>query len=667
MLTRRNPAITAAKQILNVPNRMGQDAGEAFVRSPWRAWVRRQRYSLALALVAAAVFFGCMVSPPSLMDDIDASHAQLARNMIRSGDWVIPRLDGVPYVEKAPLPYWLIAVSYLIFGVHDWAARIPFALAAALLCWITARYGRWAFDSGGALKNSLAPDGAVPSRAGFYAGLVLATCVGLFLFTRTLLPDVMAALCVCIAFWAFQRALDEDAIAFAAERHPRRWAALLAAALGVGVMLKGLIALVVLMGGAMAYLAITRHLFRRETWRRLHMVSGACIFLIIAAPWHVLAALRLPPAFAFTLHSGPGQYHGFFWFYFINEHVLRFLGLRYPHDYNTVPRPAFWLFNLLWLFPWSVYLPAVVRLSYKPVDRAGRTRLLALCWISFLMLFFTFSTTQEYYSLPIYPALALLLGCAMNAQSTKESGGRWLKRSNRILGTISAAAAMAVAFVLYAVRRMPAPGDIAHALHQQNIQAYTLSLGHVRDLTINSFAYLRGPLVLAGLAFLVGAAGAWLLPGRRAFAAIAVMMVLFFHASRLALVVLDPYLSSRPLAEALRRAPEGPLIVDGDYYPFSSVFFYSDRTALLLNGRMNNLEYGSYAPGAPSVFIDDQKFEHLWASPLCYYLVTDGTRIKPLGRLAGAANLHVLAESGGKFLLTNHLTSGETEIRSALW
>src|SRR6185437_8037293 len=70
---------------------------------------------------------------------------------------------------------------------------------------------------------------------------------------------------------------------------------------------------------------------------------------------------------------------GFFWFYFMNEHVLRFLGLRYPHDYNTVPRAAFWLLNLAWLFPWSAYFPAASKLSYKPVDRAGRTRLLALC------------------------------------------------------------------------------------------------------------------------------------------------------------------------------------------------------------------------------------------------------------------------------------------------
>lgn len=663
--TCKESAITAVKEILETPDRASPGTAVG-ARLP--EWLRRHRYDLGVVLIAVVVFFGGMVSPPSLMDDVDASHAQLARNMLQSGDWVIPRLDGVAYVEKAPLPYWMIAVSYLIFGVHDWAARIPFALAAVLLCWVTARYGRWAFDSAEQARPAFSSDGVAPSRAGFYAGLILATCVGLFLFTRILIPDAMVALCVCLAFWSFQRALNEEdpsveIAGIEAEPQPRRWAAVLAAALGVGVMLKGLIALVVPVGGALAYLAVTRQLFRRETWRRLHLVSGTGIFLAIAAPWHVLAALRLPPYFDFTMHSAPGQYHGFFWFYFINEHVLRFLGLRYPHDYNTVPRLAFWLLNLVWLFPWSVYLPAAMKLSYRPVDRAGRTRLLALCWAGFLMLFFTFSTTQEYYSLPIYPALALLLGCAMNRDSTS----RWLKTGARILGMITAAAAVIIAAVLYAVRRVPAPGDIARALHQQNLQAYTLSLGHLGDLTFKSFVYLRGPLALAGLAFLVGAAGAWLLPGRRAFAAVAVMMVLFFHASRLALVAFDPYLASRPLAEALRHAPQGRLIVDGDYYPFSSLFFYADRTALLMNGRMNNLEYGSYAPDAPSVFVDDQKFAQLWSSTACYYLAADGTRLKPLGRLAGAGNLHLLAESGGRFLFTNHLASGRTEIQSALW
>jgi hypothetical protein len=388
------------------------------------------------------------------------------------------------------------------------------------------------------------------------------------------------------------------------------------------------------------------------------------IFLLIAAPWHVLATLRMPPYFNFSMHSGPGEYHGFFWFYFFNEHLLRFLNLRYPRDYNTVPRLAFWLLNLLWLFPWSAYLPAAARLNYKPVDRAGRTCLLALCWAGFLMLFFTFSTTQEYYSMPIYPALALLLGCAMDEESKFVSFGSWT------IAVISTAAAAVIAAILFAVRHVPTTGDISSAL-QQHPESYTLSLGHMGDLTLQSFAYLRAPLILAGIAFLVGAVGGWL-RGRRAFIALAAMMVLFLHASRMALVVFDPYLSSRPIAEALLHAPTGQLIVDGAYYPFSSVLFYSNKNALLLNGRVNNLEYGSYAPGAPSVFIDDAAFLGLWSGTIRYYLVTDNSGFARLSALAGPARFHQIAESGGKFLFTNGLSSetadgSHMENKPALW
>jgi len=580
---------------------------------------------LGVLLVAGAVYLGCIVSPPSLMDDVDAVQAQIARNMLSSGDWVTARLDGVVYFEKAPLIYWVIAVFYKLFGVHDWVARIPIALSAMALAWLTAAFGVWAFGK----------------RAGFYAGLCMATCVGLFLFTRILIPDVMITFTVALAMWAFLRALEED------ERHPRFWAVLLAVSLGLGLLLKSLIGIVFPIAAGVIYLGITRQLFSRRTWQRLHPFTGALIVLVVAAPWHILATLRNPPYFAFTLHSGPGEYHGFLWFFFINEQLLRFLNLRYPRDYNTVPRLYFWLFHLLWLFPSSVYFPAIARLSYKPEDRAGRTRLLALCWAGFILVFFTFSTTQEYYSMPAYPAFALLLGSALVAE------GNWIRRGTRFLSVVAACAALAAIVILVLTRSLPAPGDISSAL-SSHPSAYTLSLGHMEDLTLSSFAYLRLPLAIAALAFCVGAVGTLIAKGHRAFLGAAVMMVLFFHAARLAMVVFDPYLSSRPLAEALRKSPEGTLVVDHHYYTFSSVFFYTNRTALLLNGRWNNLIYGAYAPGVPDVFIDNARFKQLWADPGRAYIVADQAALPRLEGLVGASGLIHVADAGGKTLLTNH-------------
>jgi 4-amino-4-deoxy-L-arabinose transferase-like glycosyltransferase len=579
---------------------------------------------LAVLLIAGAVYLGCIVSPPSLMDDVDAVQAQIARNMLTSGDWVTARLDGIPYMEKAPLIYWAIAVSYKLFGVHDWVARLPVALSAVALCWLTAAFGIWAFGE----------------RAGFYAGLCMSTGVGLFLFTRVQIPDVMLTLAVALALWAFLRALDEQ------EPHPRRWALVLAACLGVGLLLKSLIGVLFPVAAGAIYLFLTGQMFSAETWRRLRPFSGLLIAILIAAPWHILATLRNPPYFDLTFRSVPGEYHGFLWFFFMNEQVLRFLNLRSPRDYNTVPRLYFWLFHLLWLFPWSVYFPAVAKLSFKPADRAGRTRLLALCWTGFVLVFFTFSTTQEYYSMPCYPALALLLGSAMAL------GGNRVRLATRVISAVAACAAVAAIALLILVSHVPTPGDISTALNQRP-GTYTLSLGHMGDLTIPAFAYLRAPLAVAAAAFLVGALGTLRSTGRRAFLAAAFMMVLFFHAARLALVVFDPYLSSRPLAEALARAPAGRLIVDHHYYTFSSIFFYTNRSALLLNGRFNNLVYGSYAPGAPNVFIDDVQWKNMWLGPERCYLVASDFALPRLEKLVDKALLYVVAASGGKVVLTN--------------
>src|SRR5579864_2560005 len=420
---------------LSMDEKMANSSGvlgdaEGFITSQsWRVY-------LTVLLVSSIIYLGCIVSPPSLMDDSDAVLAQAARNMITSGDWVTPHLDGVPYLEKAPLYYWPIAVSFEIFGAHDWAARIPIALSTIGLALLTAAFGVWAFGR----------------RAGFYSGLCIGTCVGLFLFTRILIPDVLLTLMVALAMWAFLRSLEKE------ETHPQFWAFVLAASLGVGLLVKSLVAIIFPIAGAVIYLLLTKQFFFRRTWQRLHPIRGLFIMLLIAAPWHILATLRNPPYFSFALHSGPGEYHGFLWFYFINEQLLRFLNLRYPRDYDTVPRLWFWLFHFLWLFPWSVYLPAVSKLSFKPVDRAGQTRLLALCWTGFLLVFFTFSTTQEYYSMPCYPALALLVGSAM------AMGGDWVRRGTRVLAAIAACAGIACLAIFFAVRHLPTPGDISSAL-----------------------------------------------------------------------------------------------------------------------------------------------------------------------------------------------------------
>ena len=547
--------------------------------------------------------------------------------MLSSGDWVTARLDGVAYLEKAPLLYWMMATTFRVIGIHDWAARLPLALSSILLCWVTYRVGRWAFDD----------------EAGMYAGLALATGVGLFLFTRILIPDAILTLTITVAIYAWLRLLERD------ERDQYGWAFVLGGSMGLGLLLKGLIAIVFPVLAGILYLAVTHQLFSLAAWKRLHILLAATVMLVIAVPWHVLATVRNPPYFALSLHSGPGEYRGFFWFYFFNEHLLRFLNLRYPRDYNTVPRVLFWALNLVWLFPWAVYLLGAPTLSYAPATRAGRARLMALCWIGVVMVFFTFSTTQEYYSMPIYPALALLIGSALAV------GGRWIRMGSRILLGTTALLFVALAAILALVWSTHPEGDISTAL-AQNPDVYTLSMGHMLDLRLAAFAFLKLPLALAALAFGMASVALliWKNRLRTALLALAVCMIIFLQAARVALIDFDPYLGSYPLAVALEQSPPGGLIGANEYYAFSSVYFYTNRSALLLNGRAANLEYGSYAPGAPRIFIDDAKFTELWNSPSRWYLLVYGSTIPHTEQLVGGANIHVVKENGGNFLLTNH-------------
>jgi hypothetical protein len=232
-------------------------------------------------------------------------------------------------------------------------------------------------------------------------------------------------------------------------------------------------------------------------------------------------------------------------------------------------------------------------------------------------------------------------------------GGPWVQRGTRVLAVIAGCAAVVIFAILFLVRHVPTPGDISSAL-VPHPKAYKLSLGHMEDLTLQSFAYLRPPLWIAGIAFLIGALGSLRAIGLKSFMAATLMMVLFYHAARLAMVKFDPYLSSRPLAEVLMRSPEGTLITQGHFYPFSSVFFYANRDGLLWRGRRINLEYGSYAPGAANPFLDDQGLKDTWARPDRCYLFAFDTSVPELNDLIGADRLHLVGEGGGKLLFTNN-------------
>src|SRR6202030_218958 len=194
----------------------------------------------------------------------------------------------------------------------------------------------------------------------------------------------------------------------------------------LNVLTKGLIGVVFPCGIIFIFLLLARDL---RHLLKMRLFSSTLVFLLVAAPWHFLAALRNPPA---------GQAKGFLWFYFVNEHFLRYVGKRYPVDYGTFPLVLFWGMILVWLLPWSTFLPQAIGQVKLRLLRTAETRkspeaalLLFFVWAIVILLFFSFSTRQEDYLAPALPALALIVGNWL-ARESESAYGSDLARSARI-------------------------------------------------------------------------------------------------------------------------------------------------------------------------------------------------------------------------------------------
>jgi 4-amino-4-deoxy-L-arabinose transferase-like glycosyltransferase len=587
----------------------------------------------ALALVFLVVYVGSMFAPP-LLDDADATHAEAAREMFVTGDYVTLHVNGVRYLEKAPLPYWLVAFSYKIFGVSEFSTRVPMALSIMLLGMLGIYWGRRALGE----------------RAGIYAGLFVYTCAGVYLFTRILIPEVLLSLLIAAALYFFLTALEPDAPAW-------RWYAGYAA-MALGVLTKGLIALVFPCGAAFFFLLITGE-WRR--WREFRLISGFALFLAIAAPWHILAGLRNP---------GTGQHHGFLWFYFVNEHFYRFLGKRYPRDYNKLPARLYWSLHLVWLFPWSLYLPAAVRTAIQSrrekncrgeTDFTSHTRLLCWLWAGLVLTFFAISTNQEYYTFPAYLPILLLLadGIAQCERAQRENSARvgWLRSSAGALAVIGIVASAALLFGLWQSRNLPFEADIGRLLSQQDTSAYTLSTSHMLDLSYASFAALRLPAALAAAVLLAGPfLSSSLRVRRRHYAAtwaLGATMAVFLVAAHIALVRFGPYLSSKQLAHqiAIREQPGDKVMIYGDQAFGSSLLFYLRQPIDLVEGRTTSMWFGSTFADAPKIYLTDADLQRDWASSGRIFLFVPSYEKARVDRLL--PERFVVAEMSGKYVYSN--------------
>lgn len=586
------------------------------------------------------IFFASLFAPP-LLDDADATHANAARHMALSGDLVTLKVNGIRYLEKAALPYWLDALSFRIFGFNTFAAHLPEAIGVLLLALLGYHWSRRAYGD----------------RTAFYTGVSVLTSAGVFLFTRIYIPEVLLSLFILTALYCLLRTLED------ANRQRALYAYTMWAAVALAVLTKGLVALVFFGGAALLYVTLTKQ------WRnvgRTRIISGLLLFFAVAAPWHILAGIR---------NTGGMHGHGFFWFYFVNEHFLRFLGKRYPKDYNKLPGYLFWSLHLVWLFPWSLFSPLAVIQGWRLrrsrpsgfLNFAAGTTWLLLVYAALVLVFFSISTNQEYYTFPAYLAILMLMAVALarseQSYDVDQTSRRWMTAAHATYTVIGFAAAVALGYGLWSSRNLPFVPDIGELLAHRGVGDYTLSMSHFFDLTGPSFAALRLPATLAAMSFAFGPAIAWWLRNRRrhlaSTSAIALTSTVFLIAAHIALVRFAPMLSSANLAEKIIQLEDEHLVsrdsqvlLFGDQAYGSSIPFYLGRVVYLVDGRSTSMLFGSTFPDAPPIFLTHDDLLKTWGTGPRKILFVPLEKRDDVDRLLGDHKV-LLAETSGKALYTD--------------
>jgi 4-amino-4-deoxy-L-arabinose transferase-like glycosyltransferase len=725
-------------------------------RSPW------PRSHVFILLGLWLIIFVSATFTPPLLDDADATHAQAAQAMLATGDWVTLHVDGIRYLEKPPLPYWITAVSLKLFAhsstrssegltklppsaqdpgapsvrafADGWdpaafAVHFPLALTILGLSLLGYAWGRRAFPS-------------ADQHTALYTSLFLLTSAGVFLFTRVFIPDALLSLLLAFTLYALLRSLepatqlgapsvraladgwdndppaaptnqqsvilsearsaqpkDPDALRPAPTSRPlpptkpspsaqdqNLWPYWMWISLALAVLTKGLVAIVFILATAFLFLFWTHQL---HSWRRLRPFTGILLFLAVAAPWHILAGLR---------NTGGSNGHGFFWFYFINEHVLRFLGRRIPRDYNKLPATLYWSLHLIWLFPWSLFAPAALivawrkrkslfirttqNLSSRPEaeGRSGETRssfavpptfkhqtiLLLTIFSTLVLLFFSLSTNQEYYTFPIYLPLLMLLAASLTSierNTLDPTLRRALTFTFATYTLLGLAIAAALGYGLWSSRHLPFVPDIGELLAHRNVGDYTLSMSHFFDLTGPSFAALRLPASLALIAFLIGPAIAWLFYARRRFLpailSITATSTVFLVAAHIAFVRFNPMLSSVNFAQTIQTlehtgqiSPNNVVLIFGDQAFGSSIPFYLNRQVKLVDGRTTSMLFGSTFPDAPPNFLTSADLLAQWGHGPRKLLFVPLEQRDAVDQLLGNRQI-ILQQTSGKALITD--------------
>jgi 4-amino-4-deoxy-L-arabinose transferase-like glycosyltransferase len=576
---------------------------------------------LILLVLLFAAFYGFRLGSYPLANPDEGRNAEIPREMVASGDWVTPRLDGVNYFEKPPLVYWTVAGCLNVFGPNEWSVR-----AAPLL-----------FALGGVLFTYAATRRIYGRSAGLAAALVLGTSLLYYALARFLILDMAVSALMSATLFCFILGVREPPPApgaggWAARR--RWWFYGLYASAALATLTKGLMGFLVT--GAVMFLWLL--LFNQ--WKRLrpfYLPTGALLFLALAAPWHLLVSARNPT-----------------WFhrYVVYEHVERFMT---PAAGRAGPWWYFIPIVLVGLFPWSGFLLAggrsALRGGWTERNKNADTLFFAV-WAGFIFLFFSVSHSKlPPYILPVFPALAVLVGRWM--APSPDAGPLRLRGGVAFFSFFCGLLAAALCAVVIWPGMIPAMQ--AMALKMAALCGIVIRPALVHGLPAAQALALRSPAIaLTACLVAGGVAASWLARIRGARATLGAMVativlfggILTFAAANI----------QRPGTKDLARfvqAHAGPSDRVLHYHEFFHDFpFYAGRLVDVV-GFKGELELEEDAAArASGRFLDEAAFRGLWLQPARVFVVARKTDTQRLFA-DSTFTYHLLAQSEDHYLFSN--------------
>ncbi len=549
-------------------------------------------YLIAFVIIAITFFYG--FASYALENMNEGLYAEIPREMIVMGSYIIPHLNFVPYLEKPPLLYWLIALNYHLFGVNVFSARLVPILAATIVCISILAFTR-------ALKFS---------KSGWFAAIILATNVGFVLIAHVIIFDMLLTALFTLALLFFYLWYEKE----------RRWYLWLSYAfLGFAFMTKGLLSIALI-----PIIAVGFMLWNKTPWHKIFRLFdwvGILILLLTTVPWVILANLQQP---------------GFAWDFFINEQFMRFLNKRVPHDYHN--GPFYYYFESLFVFilPWTFTLPLLFKRKINIEPKEAQLQRFLWLWFLIPFIFFSISAAKAGYYIVIgIPGLALLLGMKIN-QLCRDNQGQYLLRIFSILAIVNIATLTLVIISLYNPNFMP---FITNTLALPNALRPAL-------LTVALFTTIYS---LIGLLL----AYRWCNKPVFSFLLISGFILFWIYFLIADKQYLQPERSAVLIGEYIKvHDNKRPLYLYRDYEEISTILFYTKRRIPIIDTVSRDLYYGSHTPEAKGWFLTNQDFRNQ-ANSQPVYIVMQSWRI-PEFKMVMAPQPYCLAfQSEDTVLLSN--------------